>query len=64
VSKAIVQEAFYHYADTIVFEQINHIRGRMQNGNQHTQRQMHTWSFRRLQTFVTYKATEAGIRMA
>jgi IS605 OrfB family transposase len=63
VSKAIVQEALDHNVDTIVFEQLDHIRDRMQNGNNRTQRQMHTWAFRKLQTFVAYKAAEVGIRV-
>jgi IS605 OrfB family transposase len=64
VSKAIVQEALDHNADTIVFEQLDHIRDRMHNTNNRTKRQMHTWAFRRLQAFVTYKAAEVGIRVA
>ncbi|MFO7943062.1 MAG: transposase [Anaerolineales bacterium] len=36
VSKAIVQEALDHNVDTIVFEQLDHIRDRMQNGNNRT----------------------------
>jgi len=64
VSKVIVQEALDHDVDAIVFEQLDHIRDRMQNSNHRTQRQMHTWAFRKLQAFVTYKAAEVGIQVA
>jgi putative transposase len=63
VSKAIVQETLDHNVDTIVFEQLDHIRDRMHNANNRTKRQIHTWAFRRLQEFVTYKAAEVGIRV-
>lgn len=61
VAKDIVQEAIDHNVDTIVFEQLDHIRDRMFNANNRTKRQMHTWAFRRLQEYVTYKAAEQGI---
>lgn len=63
VSKAIVQEALDHNVDTIVFEQLDCIRDRMRSANKRTKRQMHTWAFRKLQEFVTYKAAEVGIRV-
>lgn len=61
VAKDIVQEAIDHNVDTIVFEQLDHIRDRMFNANNRTKRQMHTWAFRRLQEYTTYKAAEHGI---
>lgn len=64
VSKAVVREALDHNVDTIVFEQLDHIRNRMQSGNHRTKRQMHTWAFGKLQAFVTHKAAEVGIRVA
>ncbi len=63
VSKAVVQEALDHNVDIIVFEQLDHIRDRMQSANHRTKRQMHTWAFRKLQEFVTYKAAEVGIQV-
>ena len=63
VSKAIVQEGLDHKVDTIVFEQLDPIRDRMNSSHNRTKRQMHTWAFRRLQTFVAYKAAEVGMRV-
>lgn len=64
VSKGIVEEALNHQVDTIVFEELDHIRERMRGGNKRSQRQMHSWAFRKLQAFVAYKAAEVGIAVA
>lgn len=63
VAKALVQEARDHNVDTIVFEQLDHIRDRMASANNRTKRQMHTWAFDKLQHYVTYKAADVGIRV-
>lgn len=63
VAKGIVQEALDHDVDTIVFEQLDHIRDRMTNRNRRTKRQMHTWAWRKLQQFTTYKAANCGIKV-
>ena len=63
VSKDIVCEALEHDVDTIAFEQLDYIRDRMRSGNKQRKRQMHTWGFRKLQSFVIYKAAEQGIRV-
>jgi len=58
ISKQIVNKA-----DTIVFEDLTHIRplgrGRTQNARRRN-RWLHGWAFRQLQSFTTYKAVKAG----
>lgn len=62
LSKRIVQNT--PQGSTIVIENLTHIRSRagMKKHTQ-TQRQLHSWSFAQLHTFLSYKAQERGIRV-
>ena len=46
--------------DTLVFEDLVNIRGNSRKGKEQRER-LHTWSFDRLQFYVSYKALERGI---
>ena len=60
VSKAIVTEAKRIGARAIVLEDLTHIRKHIKAGRR-TRTRLHRWAFRQLQTFIAYKAEEAGI---
>ena len=62
VSKAIVLEAIDQGADTIVLEDLTHIRSHIKAGKRVRPR-LHRWAFRQLQTFIQYKAEAAGLRV-
>lgn len=62
VSKAIVAEALAQGADTLVLEDLTHIRERIKAGYRVRPR-LHRWAFRQLQTFIQYKAEAAGLRV-
>jgi IS605 OrfB family transposase len=61
LSKHIVGEAVKAHSGIIRLEQLVHIRQRCKIRNRHMNRMMSGWSFGQLQTFISYKATRAGI---
>jgi len=50
--------------DTLVFEDLRHIRDRVRMRGHVQRRRLHAWSFARLGSFVGYKAPERGVLMA
>lgn len=50
--------------DTLVFEDLTHIRDRVKARGAANRRRLHAWSFHRLESIVAYKAALAGILLA
>ena len=50
--------------DTLVFEDLTHIRSRVQARGKAARRRMHAWSFHRLGGMVEYKAALRGVKVA
>lgn len=50
--------------DTLVFEDLTHIRGRVRTYGKAAHRRMHAWSFHRLGDLVEYKAALRGVKVA
>jgi IS605 OrfB family transposase len=62
LSKQIV--AAVEPGGTVVLEDLKHIRSRAKQRRGGQSRRLHGWSFAQLQTFVRYKAEEAGVTVA
>jgi len=60
VAKEIVEYAKQFSKPVIVMEKLKNIRENM-NGSAKLNRRLHTWSFRKLQTYIEYKANLEGI---
>jgi IS605 OrfB family transposase len=50
--------------DTLVFEDLTHIRSRVKARGKAARRRMHAWSFHRLGAMVEYKAALRGVKVA
>ena len=61
VSRRLVQEAQRLGVGTVAMEDLTHIRNRIKAGKR-VRARLYRWPWRQLQTFVAYKAEEAGIR--
>ena len=62
ISKAIVKEAILCKANTIVLENLTHIRKRIR-AKKRGRTCLHRWAFRQFQDFVEYKAEACGLRV-
>lgn len=62
LAKSLIQSATP--GDTLVFEDLTNIRGRVRARGRAHRRQLHAWSFARLGTFVAYKAALGGVNLA
>lgn len=62
VSKAVVAEAARNGCSTITMEELTNIRKRIK-GDKRMRSRLHRWAWAQLQTFITYKAEAAGIRV-
>lgn len=62
VSKAIIKEALDNSCDTITMEKLTNIRKRIK-ANKRVRSRLHRWSWFQLQTFIEYKAVDAGINV-
>jgi len=60
IAKEIVEYAKQFPKPTIVMENLKDIRENM-NGSKKLNRRLHTWSFRKLQSYIEYKANLEGI---
>lgn len=62
VSKSIIQEAMQTGVQTIIMEDLTHIRKRIK-ANKRMRCRLHRWSWYELQQFVEYKAKAQGINI-
>lgn len=62
ISKSLIEYCMKHDLDTIVLENLTGIRKNMRSGKK-VNRKNHMWTFRRLSTFIEYKAYEQGLNV-
>lgn len=63
VAKGIVREALEYDCNFIALENLENIRDRVPDWFPRQQRRLHEWAFRKLQSYIKYKAREEGVRI-